>query len=385
MIPYGRQHITPDDIDAVVGVLRSDYLTQGPAVPAFERAVAEHVGARHGVAVNSATSALHIACMALNLGPGDILWTVPITFVASANCARYCGAEVDFVDIDSSTRNMSVAALAAKLEAAASLGRLPKIVIPVHFTGRPCAMPEIGALSRRYGFAVVEDASHAVGAGHGASAVGDCSDSDITVFSFHPVKIVTSAEGGMAMTNDSELARRMQLARSHGMERDASRFSQPPEGDWVYEMQSLGYNYRMTDLQAALGLSQMRRIDTFIEQRTALAARYDELLAGLPLIRPAALENMHSAWHLYVVEIGAAHAPSRAEVFAAMRAADIGVAVHYIPVHLQPYYRALGSRPGDYPNAERYYARALSLPLFATMSSAQQQQVVDALHAALNH
>jgi UDP-4-amino-4,6-dideoxy-N-acetyl-beta-L-altrosamine transaminase len=383
MSPYGRQDIDQHDIDAVVGVLRSDFLTQGPAVPAFERAMAERVGARHAVAVNSATSALHIACMALDLGPGDRLWTVPITFLASANCARYCGAEVDFVDIDPTTRNMSVAALAAKLEVAAREGTLPKIVMPVHFTGRPCDMPSIHALARDYGFAVIEDASHAVGASISDSRVGDCRYSDITVFSFHPVKIVTSAEGGMAMTQDAELASRMRLARSHGMERDPARFESAPEGDWVYEMQSLGYNYRLTDLQAALGHSQMSRIDAFIERRTALAERYDTLLHDLPVVRPAPLEGMRSAWHLYVVEIGARVRRPRADVFQAMRNAGVGVAIHYIPVHVQPYYRRLGFKSGMYPASERYYDNAISLPMFPTLTDAQQSIVVEALRQAL--
>ncbi|MEP7056224.1 MAG: UDP-4-amino-4,6-dideoxy-N-acetyl-beta-L-altrosamine transaminase [Caldimonas sp.] len=382
MIPYGRQHIAQDDVDAVEAVLRSDFLTQGPAVPAFEKAVAEHVGANYGVAVNSATSALHVACLALGLGPGDVLWTVPITFLASANCARYCGADVDFVDIDPVTRNMSVQSLADKLRSAAETGRLPKIVVPVHFTGLPCDMEAIRALCLRYGCFVVEDASHAVGARLGDSTIGDCAHSDITVFSFHPVKIVTSAEGGMAMTNDGELARRMQLLRSHGMERDPSRFSEAPEGDWIYEMQSLGFNYRLTDMQAALGLSQMRRIETFIEARVALAARYDELLADLPVIRPAPLRDKKSSWHLYVIEIDTPRR-TRAEVFAAMRALGVGVAVHYIPVHLQPYYRALGFKSGDFPVSERYYRRALSLPMFPALSERELNDVVFAFRQVL--
>ena len=382
MIPYGRQDIAQEDVDAVEAVLRSDFLTQGPAVPAFEKAVAEHVGARHGVAVNSATSALHIACLALGLGPGDLLWTVPITFLASANCARYCGADVEFVDIEPASRNMSVERLAEKFEAAAKAGRLPKIVMPVHFTGRPCDMPAIRALCQRYGCFVIEDASHAVGARYGAHRIGDCAHSDITVFSFHPVKIVTSAEGGMAMTNDAELARRMQLYRSHGMERDPARFTEPPEGDWIYEMQVLGFNYRMTDMQAALGLSQMKRIDGFVATRDRLARRYDDALAALPVIRPAPLDGMTSAWHLYVVEIDTPR-KTRAEVHATLRGAGIGVAVHYIPVHVQPYYRALGFRQGDFPASERYYARTLSLPLFPGLTSAQQDKVVDELGRAL--
>jgi UDP-4-amino-4,6-dideoxy-N-acetyl-beta-L-altrosamine transaminase len=382
LIPYGRQQIDASDIDAVVAVLRSDFLTQGPIVPAFERAVCELTGAAHGVAANSATSALHIACMALDLGPGDRLWTVPITFLASANCARYCGAEVDFVDIDPATRNMSVDALAAKLEAAQREGRLPKVVVPVHFTGRPCDMAAIRALSRRYGFAIIDDASHAVGSTIDGVPVGSGRDSDITIFSFHPVKVVTSAEGGMALTNDAELARRMRLARSHGMERETDRFQAPAEGDWVYEMQSLGYNYRLTDLHAALGLSQLKRLDRFIARREVLAACYDERLVHLPLIRPAPLGGLRSAWHLYVVEIDTPR-QTRADLFARLRAAGVGVAVHYMPVHLQPYYRAVGFKAGDYPAAEAYYRRAVTLPLFPDLSEEQQCLVVAHLAEAL--
>jgi UDP-4-amino-4,6-dideoxy-N-acetyl-beta-L-altrosamine transaminase len=382
MIPYGRQHIDQTDIDAVVGVLRSDFLTQGPAVPAFEAAVAQYAGAARAVAVNSATSALHIACMALDLGPGDVLWTVPNTFLASANCALYCGADVDFVDIDPRTRNMSAEALSSKLARAADRGRLPKVVVPVHFAGEPCDMEAIGAAARRHGVKVIEDASHAVGARYRDTRIGDARYSDIVVFSFHPVKIVTTAEGGMALTQDAELARRMRLARSHGMEREPARFAAPPEGDWVYEMQTLGYNYRLTDLQAALGLAQMARVNAFVERRKAIADRYDRLLAELPLKRPARTANQSSAWHLYVVEM--AHAePSRAAVFARLRGAGIGVAVHYIPVHLQPLYRARGFSPGNFPHAEAYYARCLSLPMYPDLSDSQQDRVVQVLAEAL--
>jgi UDP-4-amino-4,6-dideoxy-N-acetyl-beta-L-altrosamine transaminase len=383
MIPYGRHHIDQADIDAVVGVLRSDFLTQGPAVPAFEDAVARQVGAAHAVAVNSATSALHIACVALGLGPGDRLWTVPITFLASANCARYCGAEVDFVDIDPVTRNISVPALAQKLEAAEREDLLPKIVVPVHFTGRPCDMKPIFELSRRYGFFIVDDASHAVGSTNRGTPVGGGGESHITVFSFHPVKIVTSAEGGVAVTNDPELARRMRLVRSHGIERDPSRMCATPEGEWVYEMQSLGFNYRLTDLHAALGLSQLSQLEIFIARREALAAHYDALLTSMPVIRPAPLVGMRSAWHLYVIELNTP-VVSRATVFSRMRNAGVGVAVHYIPIHLQPYYRALGFCPGDFEHAERYYERALTLPLFPDLTEAQQAHVVDALTDALS-
>ena len=382
MIPYGRQEISDQDVQAVVDVLRSDFLTQGPAVPKFERAIAAHVGARYATAVNSATSALHIACLALGLGPGDVLWTVPNTFIASANCARYCGADVDFVDIDPQSRNISVSALASKLKSAAQRGKLPKIVVPVHFSGLPCDMAEIRQLSREYGFYVVEDASHAVGARYGDSLIGDCKYSDITVLSFHPVKIITSAEGGMALTNDAQLAHRLETLRSHGMERDTARFTDVPEGPWVYEMQSLGYNYRLTDVHAALGLSQMGRLESLVARRVELAARYDRLLAGLPVTCPAPVSGRRSAWHLYVVELNRAE-PSRAQVFSAMREAGIGVAVHYIPVHLQPYYRAFGFKRGDFPVAEAYYARCITLPLYPGLAEAQQDAVVDALESAL--
>lgn len=382
MIPYGHQHIDQTDIDAVVAVLHSDFLTQGPAVPAFENAVAGYAGAAHAVAVNSATSALHIACLALALGPSDRLWTVPITFLASANCARYCGAEVDFVDIDPRTRNMCVVALEEKLEAASRKNRLPKVLVPVHFGGEPCDMERIGALARRFGVKVVEDASHAVGARYRGTHIGDCRHSDIVVFSFHPVKIVTTAEGGMALTQDAELARLMRLARSHGMERDPVRFMQPPEGEWVYEMQSLGWNYRLTDLQAALGLTQLDRVDAFVRRRRELADRYDRLLRGLPLLLPTRTDGNDSAWHLYVVELDKAR-PTRSEVYSRMREGGIGVAVHYIPVHLQPYYRAIGFKPGDFPRSEAYYAGAISLPMFFALTDVQQGKVVQILTDSL--
>ena len=384
MIPYGRHDVSDADERAVLEVLRSDFLTQGPAVPRFERAIAERVGAAHAVAVNSATSALHIACLALDLGPGDLLWTVPNTFIASANCARYCGADVDFVDIDPRSRNMSVDALAGKLEQAAGQGRLPKIVVPVHFSGLPCNMAEIRRLSRQYGFFVIEDASHAVGARYQDTAIGDCRYSDITVLSFHPVKIITTAEGGMALTQDAELARRMEMFRSHGMEREPARFVDVPEGPWVYEMQALGYNYRLTDLHAALGLSQLERLDPILAARVTVAARYDELLKHLPVLVPAPSPDRSSAWHLYVIELAPGVRRSRGEVFAAMRGVGVGVAVHYIPVHLQPYYRALGFKAGDFPHAEAYYRHCITLPLYPGLGPTQQDQVVQALIGAVS-
>jgi UDP-4-amino-4,6-dideoxy-N-acetyl-beta-L-altrosamine transaminase len=366
MIPYGRQDISDADVAAVVAVLKSDFLTQGPVVPAFEAAVAARVGAAHAVAVNSATSALHVACMALGLGPGDVLWTVPTTFVASANCALYCGATVDFVDIDPVTWTMCPKALALKLDAAAANGRLPKIIVPVHLCGQSADMAEIGRLARTYGARVIEDASHSIGADHEGHPVGDCRHCDITVFSFHPVKIITTAEGGLATTQDPVLARAMELARSHGT--------------WYYQQVSLGYNYRMTELQAALGLSQMARLEDFVARRRALAARYDRLLGNLPLVRPAPADDVASAWHLYVVRVAA---DRHRAVFEALRADGIGVNLHYIPVHTQPHYRAMGFHPGQFPNAEAYYAEAISIPLYAGLGDAEQDQVVAALERAL--
>lgn len=384
MIPYGRQDIREADIDAVVEVLRSDFLTQGPAVPAFEAAVAARVGAAHAVAVNSATSALHIACLALGLEPGDVVWTTPITFVASANCALYCGASVDFVDIDARSYNMSVAALRDKLERAAAEGRLPRIVIPVHLCGQPCEMAQVHELGQHYGFAIIEDASHAIGGRYRGEPVGNGRYSDITVFSFHPVKIITTAEGGMALTQREDLARRMQLLRSHGITRDPALMSRAPDGPWYYEQIALGFNYRMTDLQAALGRSQLARLDEYVARRHTLARRYDEALAGLPVVTPWQHPDSYSGLHLYVVrlqleQIGRSHR----EVFDALRAAGIGVNLHYIPVHTQPWYRAMGFGPGQFPVAEQYYAEAISLPLFAAMTDAQQAEVITALSRAL--
>ena len=379
MIPYGRQDITDADIEAVVAVLRSDYLTQGPAVPRFEQAVAAKLDAAHGVAANSATSALHLACLALGLGPGDGLWTSTNTFVASANCGRYCGARVDFVDIDPRTYNLSVPALAAKLEQAERTGTLPKIVIPVHFAGQPCDMPAIGALARRYGFRVIEDASHAIGAYCHGEPVGNCRHSDITVFSFHPVKIITTGEGGLATTNDARLAERMARLRSHGITRDPATMQGEPAGPWDYQQIELGYNYRMTDIQAALGYSQLQRLEDYIARRQAQAARYDRLLADLPLVTPYRDPAHRSALHLYPIQVG----PERRGIFLDLRQAGIGVNVHYIPVHTQPDYQRLGFKPGDYPNAEAYYRAAISLPLYPGMSPQEQDQVVANLRAAV--
>jgi UDP-4-amino-4,6-dideoxy-N-acetyl-beta-L-altrosamine transaminase len=384
VIPYGRQSIDDADVEAVVEVLRSDFLTQGPVVPRFEKAVASYCAAPYAVAVNSGTSALHIACLALDVGPGDRVWTSPNTFVASANCARYCGATVDFVDIDPVTYNMSPQALAAKLEQAETQGTLPKVVIPVHFAGTPCDMAAIHALAQRYGFRIIEDASHAIGARYGQTLIGDCRYSDVAVFSFHPVKIITTAEGGLATTRSRDVARRMQCLRSHGVTRDREDLEQAEEGLWHYEQLELGFNYRLTDIQAALGVSQLKHIEAWIARRHALADTYDRALAGLPLILPRRAVGSRSALHLYIVQLDAARtALDRKTVFHRLRTAGIGVNVHYIPVHLQPYYRGLGFRRGDFPNAEAYYARCLSLPMYSALTDAQQDCVIDAIKEAL--
>ncbi|MCQ8180222.1 UDP-4-amino-4,6-dideoxy-N-acetyl-beta-L-altrosamine transaminase [Methylomonas sp. SURF-1] len=383
-IPYGRQDISETDIQAVINVLKSDFLTQGPAVPAFETAVSEYCGVRHAFAVNSATSALHIACLALGVGPGDLVWTSPITFVASANCALYCGAKVDFVDIDPRTYNLSVAALEEKLQAAERDGKLPKVVIPVHLCGQSCEMAAIHALSEKYGFKIIEDASHAIGGKYRNQPIGNCRYSDITVFSFHPVKIITTAEGGMALTNDTELADKLALLRSHGITRDPAQMTHQADGPWYYQQIALGYNYRMTDIQAALGLSQLSRLDEFVANRQRLAARYDSLLSALPVEIPWQHPDNYSALHLYPIRIPeGVSSYSRLSVFEGLRAAGIGVNVHYIPVHLQPYYRQLGFQPGDFPEAERYYRAAISLPLYATLTEANQDRVVAALRGQL--
>ena len=380
MIPYGRQEITQADIDAVDAVLRSDFLTQGPAIPRFEDAVSARCGASHAVAVNSATSALHLACLALGLGPGDRLWTSPITFVASANCALYCGAQADFVDIDPATANLCAAALEAKLIEAEKAGRLPKIVVPVHFGGQSCDMEAIGALAKRFGFRVIEDASHAIGGRFKDSPVGACRHSDVTVFSFHPVKVITTAEGGMALTNDAAVAERMRLLRSHGITRDPAQMTQAPDGPWYYQQIGLGFNYRMTDIQAALGASQLERLDDYVARRHVLARRYDALLSGLPVVALDRRPDAYSALHLYVIRVERAR---RRAVFASLREQGVGVNLHYIPVYKQPYYRALGFEDGLCPAAEAYYDEAISLPMFPTMTEAQQDQVVFALDAAL--
>lgn len=381
-IPYSTQSIDEDDIAAVTAVLRADYLTQGPAIPAFEEAFAQRHGVSYAVAINNATSALHLACIAMGVGPGSIVWTSPNSFVASANCALYCGARIDFVDIDPSTRNMSVSALRDKLAAAKNAGELPSVVIPVDFAGLPCDLQDMRALADEYGFRILEDASHATGSSYLGAPTGSAW-ADATVFSFHAVKIVTTAEGGMITTNDAALADELRLLRSHGITRDTARMHGPSEGPWYYEQTALGFNYRLTDIQAALGLSQLARLETMQARRTALADRYDTILADLPLTLPHRSNDRVSAWHLYAVEVDPA-GPSRRTVFEAMRAAEIGVNVHYIPIHTQPYYRGLGFKTGDFPAAEHYYAHAISLPLFPAMTEQQQDFVAATLRTALS-
>ncbi|MCE8014965.1 UDP-4-amino-4,6-dideoxy-N-acetyl-beta-L-altrosamine transaminase [Halomonas sp. MCCC 1A17488] len=384
MIPYGRQDIQQQDVDSVLEVLRSDFLTQGPVVPRFEKAVAEKTGARHALAVNSATSALHIACLALGLGEGDWLWTSPVTFVASANCGLYCGAKVDFVDIDPQTYNLCPEALEAKLEQAEREGRLPKVVVAVHLCGQPCDMQAIHVLGQRYDFRIIEDASHAIGGKYKGEYIGNCRYSDITIFSFHPVKIITTAEGGMALTNDDPLAQRMNLLRSHGVTRAPELMTHEADGPWYYQQVDLGFNYRMTELQAALGVSQLERLDDYVAQRNSLAERYDSELAKLPVVTPWQHPDSYSGRHLYVIrlkldEIGVSHR----QAFESLREQGIGVNLHYIPVHTQPYYQAMGFQPNDFPEAQRYYAEAISLPLYPTMTTAQQDEVLSALQQAL--
>ncbi len=384
MIPYGKQDIDQADIDSVINVLQSDFLTQGSQTPLFEKTVSDYCGADYGVAVNSATSALHIACMALNLGEGDYLWTSPNTFVASANCGLYCGAQVDFVDINPLTYNLSPEELEKKLIQAKQDNKLPKIVIPVHFAGQSCDMRKIHSLSQEYGFKIIEDASHAIGGKYLDQPIGGCQYSDITVFSFHPVKIITTAEGGLATTNDGGLSERMQLFRSHGVTRDPELMTKKAEGDWYYQQVELGFNYRMTELQAALGVSQMERLDEFVTLRHKRQKRYDELLKNLPVVTPYKDMDSYSALHLYPIQIQTDKVKNtRKEIFEALRKNNIGVNVHYIPVHTQPYYENIGFKKGDFPNAESYYKSAISIPLFHAMTFEQQDQVIMALEKVL--
>lgn len=385
MIPYGKQDISQADIDAVLEVLQSDFLTQGPKVPEFEAKVAGHVGAKHAFAVNSATSALHISCLALGLGPGDWLWTTPITFVASANCGLYCGAKVDFVDINPQTYNLCPKALASKLEQAERQGKLPKVLVAVHLCGQPCDMEAIHNLGQRYGFRIIEDASHAIGGKYKGEFVGNCRYSDITVFSFHPVKIVTTAEGGMVLTNDDTLVTRMNLLRSHGVTRNQDLMTHEPDGPWYYQQVDLGFNYRMTELQAALGVSQMDRLDSFVARRHELAERYNQLLADLPITTPWQHPDSYSGLHLYVIRLQLDKiSMSHRRVFEFLREQGIGVNLHYIPVHTQPYYETMGFAPGDFPEAMAYYREAISLPMFQGMTDEQQDTVVECLRRALS-
>lgn len=381
MIPYGRQNIDDSDIAAVLDVLQSDFLTQGPKVPEFEQAVRQYCNVNFAIAVNSATSALHLACLALGVHSGDLVWTSPISFVASANCALYCGATIDFVDVDADTGLMSVSALATKLQQAAALDKLPKVLIPVHLAGHSCDMAAIAALCRPYHIKIIEDASHAIGATYQGQPVGHCQYSEICVFSFHPVKIITTAEGGMALTQDPALAAQMQLHRSHGITRDPQHMTEPSHGPWYYQQIELGLNYRLTELQAALGLSQLRRLPHFLTRRREVVTGYQQLLSHLPVQLPAAALLGDSAWHLYIIRLDDAH--SRLRVFEALRAADIGVNVHYIPIHTQPYYQQLGFQWGDFPHAENFYSRIISLPMYADLTPAMQQRVADALRLAL--
>jgi len=384
MIRYAQQAITQADIDAVVNVLTSVNLTQGPKIAQFEQSVTAHTRAKHAVAVSSATAALHISCLALNLGPGDWLWTTPNTFVASANCALYCGAQVDFVDIDPHTYNLCPLKLEAKLIEAEKVGKLPKIVVPVHLTGQPCDLAAIHALGQKYGFRIIEDASHAIGGRYKGEPIGNGRYSDITVFSFHPVKIITTAEGGMALTNSDELATRLGLLRSHGITRNPALMTQAMDGPWYYQQVALGYNYRMTDIQAALGVSQMTRLDHYVMRRHEIARRYNRLLSDLPVTLPWQHPDTYSAFHLYVIRlqldrIKATHV----QVFEALRALDIMVNLHYIPIHTQPYYQRMGFKAGDYPESEQYYREAISIPMHPTLTDNEQSTVVKVLRDAL--
>lgn len=384
MIPYGRQSISEEDVQAVIAVLKSDFLTQGPVVQKFEQAICEYTGAGHAVVTNSATSALHLACRALGLGKGDILWTTPITFVASANCALYCEAAVDFVDIDPKTFNLSVAALKVKLEQAEKDGKLPKVLVPVHLCGMSCDMEAIWELAIHYGFSVIEDASHAIGGRYKNQPIGNCRFSDITVFSFHPVKIITTGEGGAALTNNSDLAERMALWRSHGITRDSEHMTHEPDGEWYYQQIELGYNYRMTDIQAALGLSQMTRLDEFVERRHKIADKYDDSLRDLPVTPQHRPSDGYSAMHLYVIRLTTEELEkTHKQVFSELRESGVGVNLHYIPLHTQPYYRELGFSESDFPQAEKYYAQAISLPMFPDLTDDQVRTVVKELRNIL--
>jgi len=385
VIPYGKQEINESDIKAVLSVLKSDFLTQGPKVPLFEQSISNYCGSKYAVALNSATSALHASCLALGLKKGDWLWTSPNSFVASANCGLYCGAQVDFVDIDPDTYNISIFELENKLQNAKINGKLPKVLVVVHFAGQPCEMQKIKSLSKEFGFYVIEDASHAVGSRYKDNYIGGCKYSDITVFSFHPVKIITTAEGGVATTNSETIDRKIRLYRSHGITRDISQMSEKNSGSWYYEQIDLGFNYRMTELQAALGIAQLKRLDEFILKRHSLRSRYDKMLSDLPLVKPFQAENCFSSLHLYPIrlKLNFIKDKNRKKIFDELRDYGIGVNVHYIPIHTQPYYKNLGFKVGDYPNSESYYNSAISLPLFSSMTFDQQDEVISILNKVL--
>ena len=385
MIPYGCQEITETDIAEVEKVLRSDFLTQGPTVPKFEKAVASYCGAKHAVAVNSATSALHIACLSLGLSQGDWLWTSPNTFVASANCGRYCGADIDFVDIDPKTYNMSIDALSEKLIKAEKLGKLPKIVVPVHFAGQPCNMHSIYDLSKRYGFKIIEDASHAIGASYNKIKVGSCTHSDITVFSFHPVKIITTAEGGMALTNNKDIADKISRLRTHGITKNKKKMEERPENEiWNYQQIELGFNYRMNDIQAALGLNQMKRLDKYVKRRHKIAKYYDTKLKNLSLKTPWQLPNVYSSYHLYPIIIKAnSDFKTQRQVYDELKKNDILANLHYIPVHRHPYYENLGFKKNDFPIAEKLHQEIISIPMYPAIQDEHQEYVVETLRKVM--
>ena len=383
-IPYGRQDISPQDIDAVIEVLRSDWITQGPAISRFEQAVADYCGVKYAVAVTSATAALHIACLAADLGSGDIIWTSPNTFVASANCGLYCGAEVDFVDIDPRTYNLSIEELERKLDLAKQQDKLPKVVVPVHFSGQSCQMDRIAKLAQDYGFQIIEDASHAIGANYRGKPVGTCAFSDMAVFSFHPVKIITTGEGGMVLTNRKDLYEKLIRLRTHGITRNPDLMQEESHGLWYYQQLELGFNYRITDIQAALGASQMARLDEFVTRRRHLAARYNELLQDLPITLPWQHPDTESSWHLYIIRLQLEKInKTHRQVFEELRQAGIGVNLHYIPVHTQPYYQQLGFEWGDFPQSEQYYREAISISLYAGLTQEDQNRVIESLRGVL--